>query len=413
MPIPSILTQHAEEAAFLWILRDAAVRAPHYRLDDLVRLDGRVAAHVDGLRVAGDDAWPMLEDGLGTGEAGEAFAAGVIAFEGCDAGHVEAVFAAAGDSPEAARGLASALGWVEWERAWTCIERMLAAPESALRRVGLAGCALHRADPGAPLEAALADVDPALRARALAAVGELGRADLVGALKSALTDADDACRFEAARAAALLGDADAPDALATFADPASPWHQPTVTLAARAMAAPRAMEWLRGLADDPAQARAVIAGAGAVGDPAYMPWLIEQMASPGLARAAGESFAMITGVDIAYEDLDGDEPEGVEAGPSDAPEDDDVALDDDEDLAWPAPEAIAEWWQANAARFPAGTRHLAGAPVSPAQCGEVLRTGYQRQRAAAALELALAAPGKALFETRAPGVRQKTLLGPA
>jgi len=40
----------------------------------------------------------------------------------------------------------------------------------------------------------------------------------------------------------------------------------------------------------------------------------------------------------------------------------------------------------------------------------VLRTGYQRQRIAAALELAIHQPGIPLFETRAPGFVQQKLL---
>jgi hypothetical protein len=44
--IPIIVEQHAGEAAFLWLLRDAAVRAPHYSLKDLARLDDRVEAHM-------------------------------------------------------------------------------------------------------------------------------------------------------------------------------------------------------------------------------------------------------------------------------------------------------------------------------------------------------------------------------
>ena len=41
----------------------------------------------------------------------------------------------------------------------------------------------------------------------------------------------------------------------------------------------------------------------------------------------------------------------------------------------------------------------------------VLKTGYQRQRIAAALELAIHQPGTPLFETRAPGFVQQRLLG--
>jgi hypothetical protein len=41
----------------------------------------------------------------------------------------------------------------------------------------------------------------------------------------------------------------------------------------------------------------------------------------------------------------------------------------------------------------------------------VLRYGYQRQRAAAALELAIRRPGTPLFNVKAPGYRQQQLLG--
>jgi len=52
--IEDIVSQHAEEAAFLWLLRSYATRAPHYDLADLAALEERVDAHLDGLRIAGD-----------------------------------------------------------------------------------------------------------------------------------------------------------------------------------------------------------------------------------------------------------------------------------------------------------------------------------------------------------------------
>ena len=50
--IPVVIEQHAEAAAFHWLLRDVAVCAPHYSLDDLVKLDNRLDAHLDELRIA-------------------------------------------------------------------------------------------------------------------------------------------------------------------------------------------------------------------------------------------------------------------------------------------------------------------------------------------------------------------------
>jgi uncharacterized protein (TIGR02270 family) len=149
----------------------------------------------------------------------------------------------------------------------------------------------------------------------------------------------------------------------------------------------------------------------ALGDPQSIPILIDFMSVDKHARAAGEAFSFITGLDIAYEDLETDMPAGFEAGPTDDPEDENVEMDPDEDLPWPDAELIQRWWHDRKDRFKAGTRYLAGLPITEENCRHVLIHGYQRQRMAAALELALMNPGRPLFETRAPGFRQQRLLG--
>ena len=53
MIIAEIVSQHVEESAFLWLLRSNAIHQPHYGLKALAKLDNRVEAHLDGLRVAG------------------------------------------------------------------------------------------------------------------------------------------------------------------------------------------------------------------------------------------------------------------------------------------------------------------------------------------------------------------------
>src|SRR5208337_4999599 len=128
------------------------------------------------------------------------------------------------------------------------------------------------------------------------------------------------------------------------------------------------------------------------------------------ARVAGESFSLITGVHIAYDKLEGEKPEGFEAGPTENPEDEDVAMGADLDLPWPDPTLIQKWWNARQGNFAKGTRYLLGKPIEPESLRQALKTGYQRQRAAAALELAILKPGRPLFEVRAPGFRQQQLL---
>ena len=110
---PVVLQQHVEEAAFLWLLRDRAIADPHYSLSDLSHLDSRVEAHLDGLRIAGDFAWKLCSEALQSQEAGEVFAAAVLALEGNDGDRLLQVLEVATESPEFTRGFISAFGWVE------------------------------------------------------------------------------------------------------------------------------------------------------------------------------------------------------------------------------------------------------------------------------------------------------------
>ena len=79
--IPVIVEQHAEDASFLWLLRDSAVLEPHYDLSDLTHLDDRTEAQIDGLRIADDEGWEICREAMEIGETGEIFTAGVLAFE--------------------------------------------------------------------------------------------------------------------------------------------------------------------------------------------------------------------------------------------------------------------------------------------------------------------------------------------
>src|SRR3569623_1592094 len=193
-----ILDQHAEEAAFLWLQRDRAVTAPHYTLDDLARLDERVEAHLDGLRVAGEDGWAIAHKQLAFKKPGEVFAATALAFDSGDARRIQAVLDVALTKPPLARALVSALGWLPTKSAIERVEPMLADKNPALRRVAIAAAAAHRHHPRARLVESLRDADPALRARALLAFGQLGDVQSINELRQHLQSHDVGCKFAAA-----------------------------------------------------------------------------------------------------------------------------------------------------------------------------------------------------------------------
>lgn len=109
---------------------------------------------------------------------------------------------------------------------------------------------------------------------------------------------------------------------------------------------------------------------------------------------------MITGADLSHLDLVRDSDEQDE-------EDEDSPISpEDFDLPSPDAELLRAWWQDQGERFAPGGRYLAGSPVSLETAATVLRTGYQRQRAAAAIELSrLSAPGT-MFRIGARADRQ-------
>jgi len=409
--IESVVTQHAEEAAFLWLLREGAIRAPHYTLKDLVEYDDRVEAHLDGLRIAGEPGWEICKEALGQEEAGEVFAASVLAFESGNQEWINAAIEVSSGSYELSRGVVSALGWLPFERGSEHIQNLLSSESPILQRIGIAACSIHRQDPGQPLTVALVHEDMALRTRALKAVGELGRMDLRNAVTANLSSEDVPCRFAAAWSAAILGEQSSSSVLRDLGVSHGPLAERSNTLALRRMALDEAHAWQRELASRPEFQRLAVQAVGVIGDPVSIPWLIEQIAVPDVARVAGESFSMITGIDLAYDDLDGEWPEGFEAGPTENPEDENVEMDADEDLPWPNQELIHKWWTTNKLQYSNGTRYLCGQPITIESLNQVLRTGYQRQRIAAAIELAMRQPGQPLFETRAPGFRQRDMLG--
>jgi uncharacterized protein (TIGR02270 family) len=405
--LPHIVERHADEAASLWDVRNQAVSAPHFFLRDLLHLDRRIEANLEGLVLAGDDGWTICREALGLKSPGDVFATAVVALVSGKEDRVLEVLEAGTRSPVATAGLISALSWLPYPAVERHVSALLASAQPPLRRVGLAAAAAHRQDPGQPLKAALEDDDPALRARALRAVGELGLVDLRPLARRHLRAADLASRFWAAWTSALLGpDPDALEVLAAEAESRGPRSDRAVQLAVRRMERDRASDWILRLGASSAHLRLAILGAGARGAPELVPWLIRQMQLPPHARVAGEAVTSVTALDLSSGPFRGDRPGGFQAGPTEDPGQEDVAPDPDENLPWPDPAAVERWWGGQRNHFDEGTRYLLGKPVSQEWLSRVLRAGRQRQRSAAALERCLAEAGQTLFEVRAPGFRQ-------
>jgi uncharacterized protein (TIGR02270 family) len=412
--VPSVVSQHAEEAASLWLLRSNAVGASHYALSDLAKLDNRVEAHLDGLRIAGEDGCKICEEQLQLKEQGEVFVATALALAAGDLQRVKKVLKVVEEQPDLATGFISALGWNEGGNALPVINEFLASDVPTYRRIGITATAVRRQNASGPLKTALQDNDPFSKARACKAFGELGLLDVVRQLTSELDSEHSEVRFWAAWAVALF--AGQPNALTVLKSAVETTALPrfqALEMGLRRMELGAAKNWQKSLSQNPTRCRLAVQGLGIIGDPELIPWLFPHMKVPPLARVAGEAFTMITGVDLAYHDLEGEWPEGFEAGPNEDPKDENVDMDPDENLPWPNPDLVQKWWEKNKGHFQNGVRYLCGKPMTIDWLKIVLRDGFQRQRAAAALELAIRQPGTPLFNVKAPGFRQIELLGKA
>lgn len=406
--IELVVRQHVEEVANLFYQRVGLVRAPHVGLLHLARLDERIAAHVIGIAIAEEYGTALCRAALGRPGKGELFAAGVNAIGNRDTGTLAGLLDVAALVPESRDGMFAAFGWASPGELKGYVQTLLEASQAFHREIGLAACAMHGVDPLGALDYAIRDDDVDLRLRAFKVAGRLGRRDLREACLEGLNDAD--CAFEAARSGALLGDRSVSiAALEIMAFGPSVHRTASLALLLQVVEVAQARKILGRLSTDPSRLRDLIRGVGLVGDPYYVPWLIQQMHHPKLARISGESFSLVTGLDLAWLDLERRPPEDNELRTADDAADD-IAMDEDDGLAWPDPERIEAWWTANSLRFVEGKRHFMGELLSEARCESTLKGGCQRQRIIAAAHLRLLSPGAAMFNVAAPAARQQRWL---
>jgi uncharacterized protein (TIGR02270 family) len=380
-------------------------------LGEIRRFDDRIAAHLDGLSIAGDQAWRFCDELLETASAGAVFTAAVRTIEMRNKNRLGRLLSLTEALPDRRHGLISAFGWLEREHLVGIVSDLLSCEEPFSRMVGIAACSVHRVDPGPMLARLIQDVSSIARQRALRLIGEIGSHEALPVCLTALQEADRDCEFWAARSAVLLGThSDALEFLIEIGLEPGPYRRYGFHLVLQALSVNSAHRLLQRLAEDSTQRGWLLKGSGIVGDPSYVAWLIKQMADLRDARLAGEAFSLIVGVNLGEVGLESKRPDGFESGPNDDPSNTNVETDPDEGLPWPDVVKVEKWWAANSSRFQKGTRYFMGAPVTREHCIHVLKTGHQRQRILAAHYLCLLNPGTPLFNTSAPAWRQQRLL---
>lgn len=386
-----------------WTRRQIAIAAPYVALGDLARLDGLLNSQVDALHWKCAQSWAAVEQRLSGSEYSlhDLFPAAVLAFsEDAPAGWRGFLLELIGPDEPSIGALVEALAWLPLDSIKEHLLQLLASRDTLHQRIALAVCAYRRVDVGDYLTAALQSDAPEHRTCALKAAGELGRGDLLDSLRQHLTTESPDWRFTAVCSAVRLGErGPCLERLIEIAGSDCALRKQAISLLPRVLNATQRAGWLDRIKDQSIASPDAIIGIGAAGDPWQIPWLLTLMQDCAVARAAGEAFTLITGLDLVEHGF---------AQPAAAPPAE--PLDPKRGLPWPDPEAIGAWWHANLGHYKRGTRYLLGHPITPDHCRNVLITGYQRQRGAAALELGLIQTGMPLFAVHAPVSEQRDLL---
>ncbi|BCH25440.1 HEAT repeat domain-containing protein [Mesorhizobium sp. L-8-3] len=289
--VPFVVKQHVEQAAFLWAQRDTLMAAGSADSNVIAGIDRRLEANLDGLRIAGEAAWPFIQEQYEDyPEKGELFVFSFFAIERRDATRIAQALRLARQSQDAT-GLTGALSWLPAKAIGQLVREWITSADALERFLAVSACASHQVDPNTHLARLVRDTDARVRSSAYRLAGVLKRRDLVDALRLGLHDQDEMARARAAMALAQLG-----------ADPAATAALKKVAVSGRpeSISALRSIVeggpekdvrvWLGELLKSPETAPLAVRGAGMLADRTILHWLIHQMRNPALAEAAGTAF---------------------------------------------------------------------------------------------------------------------------
>jgi len=388
-----IYEQHVNDASFLWGLRENALNQPHYEIEDIHDLEKRIDSHIDGLMTALDISWEICLEALKLNHPGDVFVVSIVAFRSRDIEKIKLAVSAGLESPELTQGLVSAMAWLSENLIEDWMFKFLNSKDLNHKFLSISVHSARRQHPGEMLTGLLKRNDclshKPLRARMLRLIGELKLFDLRWALDEAYQDEDQEVKFWVNWSTLMLGDKTAAPQLQDYLRQAGKLQHVSLNTAFRALPIEQGRAWISQLASEQGFKRLVISATGILGDPQAVPWLIEKMRHVDTAKLAGESFTMITGIDLEKYDLAIEGPEDISIIPNDDPDDPNVDMDPDENLPFPDVDKVALTWQKFGAKYKVGVRYFLGQEIEEPMLQKILSCGSQRHRIAAAYELAL------------------------
>jgi uncharacterized protein (TIGR02270 family) len=301
--IADLLEEHLQELGFLWSRWRAALADPDYTIAGVAELEERIRAHLQGVQVPGERAWPRLRELLEAEDPDLAFAAAYALLHAPSPELAAPVLDAFGGAEgEAFHALAAALTYGPVPRPALERVRALLSARPAIRAVAAAEVlAFHGVLglTGEQLRYFLEDEDAATRRAAWWLAALLGAQIAPESYARALRDDDLGVGAAALECGAWCGVAGVLPVLRKLADAPQPERLDALYLLA-----------VLGTGDDAERIYALVrsaalgpdrfALAGAFGDPRFVPLILQSLEDPdaATAAAAGAAFTRLTGVDV-------------------------------------------------------------------------------------------------------------------
>ncbi|MDX8350498.1 hypothetical protein SLH49_21115 [Cognatiyoonia sp. IB215446] len=313
MIVDRVVREHVEAAAFQWAQWKTLTEEDPIDQSAAKWVSDRLECHLDGIRIAGCNAWPFIIDAFETyPERGELFVTSFLALELQDDKRIQQAVSFAKFAVDGSIGLNGAFEWQPPDLTKHYVKEWIAEKEPIKAGAALAALIAHQYDPGEVLADLLLHPASKIRADACRLATVCDRQDLVGQLIVSMKDAQYEVRLAAAQALCTLGRNEGIDILkASVLTMGDKWTK-TLRLLVTNVDRTGLDSWLAKLYRSTETQKIPIRAAGMIGDTTYDKWLIKHMESPHLANHAGKAFLELY-PDARGEDLFSLEPQDFDA----------------------------------------------------------------------------------------------------
>jgi len=402
--IPEVIEQYVDDIPFLYQFRQSASVAPDYNAQELLELDERLAANIEALLMIGGDAWDLCEDALTTDSAGDVFTLAVVAIELEKIEKIEWLVGEVAEDSGLLVAVTDAFAYFSFEKVKLLLAEMYKSEIPVMQYVVVASFRLHRQVSPGLIRGVLSGDNYMARAEAVKSVGVLCITPLLSLVTPLFDDDDENVAFMSCWTGSRFGNADALNKLESFVV-----HPRYGDFALQYVVmqndTKKITEILQGMYSDEATKRQSIRAMGYFGMAGVIDSLVSTMKLPEFARVSGESFSLITGINLPANGLDlAHVDDAPDSSPTESADDENIEMDPDEGLPWPDPEKISLWWAQNRSDFLADKRYICGEILSADSICRVLSSGSQRQRVFAANIQALLNRKSPLLDVTALGV---------